>query len=54
MNMAKYNEMVAQLFQLQFAIFGQYFVKLARLDFHRNFITPQIQSLAFLVLTKNI
>jgi hypothetical protein len=46
--------MVAKLFQLQFAIFDRYFVKLARLDFHRNSITPQIKSLAFLVLAENI
>ena len=41
--------MVAKLFLLQFAIFSRYFVKLARNDFHRNPITAQIISLAFLV-----
>ncbi len=33
----------------QFAILNRYFVKLARNDFHRNAITAQIVSLAFLV-----
>ncbi len=45
----KYYEMVSKLFLLQFAILNRYFVKLARNDFHRNAITAQIVSLAFLV-----
>lgn len=46
--------MVTKLFLLQFAIFSQYFVKLSQNDFHRNFITPQIILLVFLVLAENI
>jgi hypothetical protein len=46
--------MVIKLFLLQFAIFRQYFVKLAQNDFHRNSITAQIILLVFLVLPKNI
>jgi hypothetical protein len=47
------SETIAKLFLLQFVIFIQYFVKLARHDFHRNNITPQTLALAFLVLNKN-
>jgi len=44
----QYIEMVAKLFLLQFVFFGCGFVRPARNDFHRNSITLQIISLAFL------
>jgi hypothetical protein len=46
--------MVIKLFLLQFHIFGCDLVKLARQDFQRNAITPQVLSLVFLVSPKNL